>query len=162
MLIAPSSLCSCGPQASVFHLCQLRMLRTAALPLLRKGGEDDMLLHPLPDQGPEHRRDAGGLLILLRPPCKHPQTRETTPFPQEHASKNNKKNGILISDMVFVFLPDPVLIHACVCSVVPGSLQPPGTVARQAPLSMGFPRQEYWSRLPFPSPEFSSEAPPIR
>ena len=26
------------------------------------------------------------------------------------------------------------------------------TVARQAPLSMGFPRQEYWSGLPFPSP----------
>ena len=24
------------------------------------------------------------------------------------------------------------------------------TVARQAPLSMGFPRQEYWSGLPFP------------
>ena len=28
----------------------------------------------------------------------------------------------------------------------------PWTVALQAPLSMGFPRQEYWSRLPFPSP----------
>ena len=26
-------------------------------------------------------------------------------------------------------------------------------VARQAPLSMGFPRQEYWNGLPFPSPE---------
>ena len=26
-------------------------------------------------------------------------------------------------------------------------------VARQAPLSMGFSQQEYWSRLPFPSPE---------
>ena len=26
------------------------------------------------------------------------------------------------------------------------------TVAHQAPLSMGFPRQEYWSGLPFPSP----------
>ena len=26
------------------------------------------------------------------------------------------------------------------------------TVAHQAPLSMGFPGQEYWSRLPFPSP----------
>ena len=25
------------------------------------------------------------------------------------------------------------------------------TIACQAPLSMGFPRQEYWSRLPFPS-----------
>ena len=28
----------------------------------------------------------------------------------------------------------------------------PWTVARQAPQSMGFPRQEYWSALPFPSP----------
>ena len=28
----------------------------------------------------------------------------------------------------------------------------PWTVARQAPLSTGFPRQEYWSGLPFPSP----------
>ena len=28
----------------------------------------------------------------------------------------------------------------------------PWTVAYQAPLSMEFPRQEYWSRLPFPSP----------
>ena len=27
----------------------------------------------------------------------------------------------------------------------------PWTVACQAPLSMGFPRQEYWSGLPFPS-----------
>ena len=26
------------------------------------------------------------------------------------------------------------------------------TVASQAPLSMGFPRQEYWRGLPFPSP----------
>ena len=28
----------------------------------------------------------------------------------------------------------------------------PWTVAPQAPLSMGFTRQEYWSELPFPSP----------
>ena len=28
----------------------------------------------------------------------------------------------------------------------------PWTVAHQAPLSMGFPRQEYWKGLPFPSP----------
>ena len=27
----------------------------------------------------------------------------------------------------------------------------PWTVARQAPLFMGFPRQEFWSGLPFPS-----------
>ena len=28
----------------------------------------------------------------------------------------------------------------------------PWTVALQAPLSVGFPRQEYWSGLSFPSP----------
>ena len=33
------------------------------------------------------------------------------------------------------------------------SFQIPWTVAHHAPLSMGFPRQEYWSGLPFPSSE---------
>ena len=32
------------------------------------------------------------------------------------------------------------------------TLATPWTVARQAPLSMGFSKQEYWSGLPFPSP----------
>ena len=32
------------------------------------------------------------------------------------------------------------------------SLAMPWTVARQAPLSTGFPRQEHWNGFPFPSP----------
>ena len=32
------------------------------------------------------------------------------------------------------------------------TLVTPWTVARQAPLSTGFPRQEYWSGFPLPSP----------
>ena len=32
-----------------------------------------------------------------------------------------------------------------------GLFATPWTVAHQAPLSMGFSRQEYWSGLPFPS-----------
>ena len=32
------------------------------------------------------------------------------------------------------------------------SFASPWTVAHQAPLSLGFPRQEYWSGLSFPSP----------
>ena len=43
----------------------------------------------------------------------------------------------------------------CFCFLVAKScptLATPWTVARQAPLSMGVPRQEYWSGLPFPSP----------
>ena len=38
------------------------------------------------------------------------------------------------------------------CSVMSGSFATPWTVASQAPLSMGFFRQEYWSGLPFPPP----------
>ena len=33
----------------------------------------------------------------------------------------------------------------------------PWTMALQAPLSMGFSRQEYWSGLPFPSPVIKEE-----
>ena len=32
------------------------------------------------------------------------------------------------------------------------TLRPNGLVAHQAPLFMGFPRQEYWSGFPCPSP----------
>ena len=35
---------------------------------------------------------------------------------------------------------------------VTSNSETPRTAARQAPLSMGFPRQEHWSGLPFPSP----------
>ena len=43
-----------------------------------------------------------------------------------------------------------VMVHAF--SVMSDSFGTPWTVAHQAPLSMGFPRQEYWSGLPFPTP----------
>ena len=39
-----------------------------------------------------------------------------------------------------------------VCSVVSNSCHSVGCTAHQAPPSMGFPRQEYWSALPFLSP----------
>ena len=39
----------------------------------------------------------------------------------------------------------------CGCSVMP-ALCDPWTVTHQAPLSIGFSRQGYWSELPFPSP----------
>ena len=38
------------------------------------------------------------------------------------------------------------------CSVVSDSLGTPWMVARQAPLSIEFSRQEYWSELPIPTP----------
>ena len=38
-------------------------------------------------------------------------------------------------------------VHSCV-----RLFATPWTVAHHAPLSMGFPRQEYWSGVPFPPP----------
>jgi len=59
----------------------------------------------------------------------------------------------------YLLLPHYVqnsVLYVCVCfsvsfSVVSNSATP-WTVAHQAPLSMGFSRQEYWSGLPFPYP----------
>ena len=45
----------------------------------------------------------------------------------------------------------PKLVYMLSCSVMANSVTP-WTVTHQPPLSMGFPRQEYWSKLPLPSP----------
>ena len=47
---------------------------------------------------------------------------------------------------------DPPCMHAHSVTQSCLTFCDPNTVARQAPLSMGFCRQEYWSRLPFPPP----------
>ena len=67
----------------------------------------------------------------------------------------------LIHPLSLFFLPYCSPIPACLhqlkkkkkvsCLVVSESANP-WTVAQQASLSMGFSRQEYWSRLPFPPP----------
>ena len=55
-------------------------------------------------------------------------------------------NGILLAQLLEYFVVvDQSLSHVYLFVT-------PWTVARQAPLSVGFPRQEYWSGLPFPSP----------
>ena len=54
-----------------------------------------------------------------------------------------------------------VCVCVCVCVCIVGIIKSmsnvrlfatPWTIACQKSLSMGFPRQEYWSGLPFPSP----------
>ena len=53
-------------------------------------------------------------------------------------------------DYIFIFLRNLHTVLHSVYSVT--SLCDPMTVAHQAPLSMKFSRQEYWSGLPFPPP----------
>ena len=53
-----------------------------------------------------------------------------------------RSDGHMVKDVMLMFN----------CQVVSNSFVSPGTVVCQASLSVGFPRQEYWSELPFPSP----------
>ena len=54
---------------------------------------------------------------------------------------------------VCMYLYMGMCMYACACSVLFDPLQLPWTVTCQAPLSMEFLRQEYWSGLPFSSPK---------
>ena len=68
---------------------------------------------------------------------------------------SNLSHASYKSSCVCVCVSVCVCAHAC--SVVSNSLPQPcptlcNPMAHQAPLSMGFSRQEYWSGLPFPPP----------
>ena len=57
--------------------------------------------------------------------------------------------------VLFSLLSIPALKAVCVCAQLLSHVRLSATsrtAARQAPLSMGFSRQEYWSGLPFPPP----------
>ena len=53
--------------------------------------------------------------------------------------------------MGFLFPQNKIVLVLLCCSLCL-TLCDPGTVAHQAPLSMGFSRQEHWSGLPGPPP----------
>ena len=59
---------------------------------------------------------------------------------------------ILVDNLNSLVILVTLLLCVFCCSVVTVSSVTPWIVAHQAPLSMGFPRQEYWSGLPFPPP----------
>ena len=66
-------------------------------------------------------------------------------------------NAVLIfavqqSDLV-IYLCVCVCVCVCVSCSVTSDFATTWTITRQAPLSMVFSRQEYWSGLPYPSPE---------
>ena len=60
---------------------------------------------------------------------------------------------ILLTTKQFIFSENGVLMFICCClvEVMSDSFEIPWTIARQAPLSMGLSRREYWSGLPFPT-----------
>ena len=64
----------------------------------------------------------------------------------------------IVGNCAYVYMD----MHACASAQLPSVVQlcvSPWTIAHQAPLSVGFPRQEHWSGLPFPSPGIKSMSP---
>ena len=65
--------------------------------------------------------------------------------------------SILLHSSIYIFIyVRSVCVCACVCAQVLSHVQlfaTSWTVAHQAPLSMGFPSQKYWSRLPRDLPD---------
>ena len=72
---------------------------------------------------------------------------------QSHLRRKMTSLGLNNSSLVSESLFSPSL-HYKACSVAQScpTLCDPCTASRHAPLSIRFPRQEYWSGLPFPSP----------
>ena len=64
----------------------------------------------------------------------------------------NQKVGVIINWCWKTTEDTRVLVNRKILHLSLQTLRDPWTVVHQAPLSMGFFRQEYWSALPFPSP----------
>ena len=83
----------------------------------------------------EEKRKANEKRKNIPSECRVPKNSEER---QESLSENAKKAELF---------QDSEVVQSC-----PTLCNPVNCVAHQAPLSMGFSRQEYWSGLPFPSP----------
>ena len=115
--------------------------------------------HHFEDWDPRYRHQqiwslANALLLVPRLPifllCLH-MVKETSEFPTLEnwsPSKASFPNTIILGTRFQHMHLDAGVSH----SVVSWLFAAPWTVAHQAPLSMEFSRQEYWSKLPCPLP----------
>ena len=94
--------------------------------------------------------------------CKESDTTKWLTLPLEeiwklsHTPKGFGTQGSPTSRPLCIIILQAWFCRLCY-SVVSSSLQSRGLIACQAPLSMGFSRQEYWSGLLCPSPEDLSD-----
>ena len=86
-----------------------------------------------------------------------PQSRLTPSDPMDCSLPGSPVHGILQAgtlDWVAISFSNVNFSNSSLVAKSCLTLATPQTVPRQVPLSMGLSRQEYWSGLPFPSPDF--------
>ena len=69
---------------------------------------------------------------------------------REESGTSNSLYYLLLEQQLLLLLLRSRISSVRLCAT-------PQTAAQQAPLSLGFSRQEHWSGLPFPSPKHGSE-----
>ena len=80
------------------------------------------------------------------------------PVPQTHNWEMERMNRVRVVQWHVAFSPELFQLgrlqseSVCAAQSCPTLCNPIDYIACKAPLSMGFPRQEYWSGLPFSSP----------
>ena len=87
--------------------------------------------------------DLGKYMFIKYQRISRDRYNQTTRTPREGDGYNTRKNMQMISQLERHHANS---LHSCL------TLCDPWTVAHQAPLSLGFSRQEYWSGLSFPPP----------
>ena len=87
-------------------------------------------------------------MMYLRGECSRDSNRQGV-VGSTNCTQDGARQGLFATLRVHNYKASVTL---CVSHSVVSDSATPGTIARQAPLSMEFSRQEYWSELPFPSP----------
>ena len=89
-------------------------------------------------------------LLMSVPWSPRPATREATTLESLHATT-------IVWPPLSTTREQPVLLLLLSCFSRVRLCATPEMAAHQAPLSLGFSRQEHWSGVPFPSPMYESE-----
>ena len=96
------------------------------------------------------------VIIIRRSPCSQAHAWPPSPLTMETLLTVCHASTGVVDDREWLVSPELIYLHDHEMPPLWWKLfVTPWTVAYQAPPSMGFSRQEYWSGLPFPSPDES-------
>ena len=107
---------------------------------------------------PACRSDSGTALPSVHSRSSHSISGATFTFPSCLLTSPPPAKCQWLSETCSYYLPNAYILfnpHESVSHLVVSNSATPWNAAHQGPLSMGLSRQEYWSRVPLPSPDLA-------